>query len=124
MLMKIRYGYGQQTHLEKLEILHSWYSDLRAYLPMICKHVEDYTDKKHWNNLTYAEMMTDISNRIKQAREQYDRSLEALEGCSTPKEKDYMATLSGLKEVLDEITAISKVIDKTIANDDDGVSMG
>ena len=38
---KLRYGYGHQEYIEKLEILHSWFSDLNAYLPVIFKGKED-----------------------------------------------------------------------------------
>lgn len=124
MLMKIRYGYGEQSHLEKREILHSWYSDLRAYLPILCaKKPSDYYDLKHWNGLTYQEMLKDAQGRLAKARLLYNPIFEGLKACSD-QEKDYMVVLDGLKEVLDEITAISKIIDRVQASDDDGVKCG
>lgn len=122
MLMKIRYGYGEQTHLEKREILHSWYSDLRSFLPILCKP-QEYTETRHWNNKTYAEMMEDARVRLYEAREQYDPIFEGLSSCN-PQEKDYMTTLDGLKEVLDEITAIAKIIDKASVSSESEVMAG
>lgn len=118
MLMKIRYGYGVQTHMEKMEILHSWYSDLRARLPVIMKKPEDYTEAKQWNGKTYHEMMKDAEIRLGDARKLYDPVFEGLTTCN-PAEKSFMITLCGIKEVLDEITAISQIID-TVQTSDEG----
>lgn len=118
MLMKIRYGYGEQSHIEKYTILHSWYSDLRAYLPIIYERKpEEYTDKKRWGNLTIQELMTDAAKRLSAAWQAYNPAFEDMKTCN-PEEKEFVVMLDGVKELLDEITAISKVIDKQQMDDE------
>ena len=111
MLMKVRLDYGEQSHLEKRRTLHSWYSDLRAYLPMLCKTVQDYTEKKHWNQMSYFEMMEEARKNLHVARVEYSPTFEGIASC-TEDEKKYEIILEGIQELLDEITAIAKIIDK------------
>jgi hypothetical protein len=95
-VLKLRYGYGTQHLIEKLEILHSWYSDLRAYLPELYSKDDK---KKDEYRTTYDPLFTDVSEQIDAAYLLYDGSFEG-QSCN-PKEK----------ELLDVITAKSKIID-------------
>jgi len=113
-LQKIRYGYGVQRFAEKRAILHNWYSALRSYLRE-CYHVRDkeglYTQKKE----EYAEIILPKINavaiKIQNARNQYSVTFENVD-TRDPKEADYEILLEGILEDLDEITAISGIIDK------------
>jgi hypothetical protein len=100
---KLRYGYGHQEHIEKLEILHNWYSDLVAYLP------EMFETKKEEYNKTFAPLITDVAIEIDAAYLMYDSIFEG-QSCD-PKEKDFIKVLRGIKERLDTITAKSKIIE-------------
>ena len=121
MLMKLRYGYGNQSHNEKMEILHSWYSDLRAYLPVLYeKEPTKYTEDKQWNSLTIQDLMEDANRRLDIADNKYDPAFEGL-ATRTPEEKEFNTMLKATKEVLDEITAITKILNKrNFGDDDDG----
>jgi hypothetical protein len=102
MLCKLRYGYGQQSHIEKLEILHNWYSDLRAYLPMVFEK----TPEKY---ARFAPMIAEANTQMERAWDIYDPMFEGLAQCNT-EEKKFNRALRGIKELLDEITAESKII--------------
>ena len=120
MWMKLRYGFGDQSHNEKLDILHSWYSDLRAYLPVLYeKKPTKYTEDKQWNGLTIQDLMEDANRRLDIADSKYDPAFEGL-ATRTPEEKEFNTMLKATKEVLDEITAITKIIDK-LQTDDGGM---
>jgi hypothetical protein len=106
---KLRYGYGHQEHIEKLEILHNWYSNLLAYLP------EMYSTKPDEYNNTFAELVEEVKTEIDAAYVMYDGDFEG-QSCN-PKEKEFIRALRGIKERLDIITAKSKVI-KDIPLDD------
>jgi hypothetical protein len=100
----LRYGYGTQQHLEKMEILHNWYSHLRAYLPeKLEKKSKEYEE-------TYAPLMADASNEILAAFGKYKPEFEGLQSCD-PTEKEFIIALWGVYERLDEITAKSRIID-------------
>lgn len=110
---KLRYGYGRQEHLEKLEILHSWYSDLNAFLPVVFKGKEDEYNKKQYKQgdtlLSLSDLMEDAGIRIDAAYEEYKPEFEG-QTCK-PTEKKFIKTLRGIKEQLDIITAESKIIE-------------
>jgi hypothetical protein len=107
----LRYGYGNQQHIEKMEILHSWYSHLRAYLPeKFAKKQEDYDkvvcgeeDGKKINllNKAHSEILTLF--------EKYNPLFEG-KSCGD-EEKEFIKSLWAVYERLDEITAKSKIID-------------
>ena len=110
---KLRYGYGHQDHIEKLEILHSWYSDLNAYLPVMFKDKpEGYTEpsiNKEDKKVSIADLMEDAAIEIDATYEKYDPLFEG-QTCD-PKEKVFIKALRGIKERLDVITAESKIIE-------------
>lgn len=107
----LRYGYGTQQHLEKMEILHNWYSHLRAYLP------EKY-EKKSDGYLPFATLMDEANAEMRSAFEKYQPEFESLETCN-PREKDFIIALWGVYERLDEITAKSRIIDDLKAEGED-----
>lgn len=102
-ICKSRYGYGHQEYIEKLEILHSWYSDLNAYLPVMYKGREkEYNEK-------IAGLMDIVGNAIDATYDKYD---PLFEGQSLdPTEKVFVKSLRVIKEQLDIITAESKIIE-------------
>ena len=101
--LKQRYGFGTQTHLELRRILESWYSSLRAYLPDV---MGDEYDEKVKDKMFEAALYVEALN------ESYDSSFEGLLTCN-PDEKKYCALLFHTYTCLDEITAISHILDKT-----------
>jgi hypothetical protein len=105
-VLKLRYGYGTQQLIEKLEILHSWYSNLRAYLPELYSKSEE--KKKEYREI-YEPLFVDVSNEIDGA---YDFYKSQFEGATcNPDEKELLKAMRGIKERLDVITAKSKIID-------------
>lgn len=105
----LRYGYGNQTHIEKMELLHSWYSHLRAYLPVKYGAKSDEYNK-------ILEGGEDGKDRLVRANEElinlfnvYDAAFEK-ETC-TGQEKEFIKSLWSVYERLDEITARAKIID-------------
>lgn len=113
---KLRYGYGHQEHIEKLEILHSWYSDLNAYLPVIFKGKEkEYSEDKLYSfagkseKVTLNDLMIDVGNEIDATYNKYEPGFEG-QTCD-PKEKEFIKALRGIKERLDIITAESRIIE-------------
>ena len=105
-VLKLRYGYGHQEIIEKLEILHSWYSNLRAYLPELYQKNDE--KKKDYDDV-YAPLLADVSEQIDAAYNIYDGSFEGI-SCN-PDEKKLLRAMRGIKERLDVITAKSKIID-------------
>jgi len=102
---KVNYGNGQQTHLEKIIVLDKWYSDLRAYLPvMMERNIEDYNER-------FAPALILVDARLVEAWDAYRPEFESIESCN-PDEKAFILMLRGIMIELDEITANSKVIDK------------
>jgi hypothetical protein len=112
-VLKLRYGYGTQQLIEKLEILHSWYSNLIAYLPELYgkddKKKEDY-------NLTFKPLFEEVSEEIDAAYQIYDGSFEG--ATCNPSEKRLLKAMRGIKERLDVITAKSKIIDDLRSDDE------
>lgn len=100
----LRYGYGNQQHLEKMEILHNWYSHLRAYLPeKLEKKAVEYQE-------TYGPLMEEANREITAAFAKYKPEFEDMQTCD-PTEKEFIIALWGVYERLDEITAKSRIID-------------
>jgi len=117
LYVKIRLINGGQLHIDRLRMLHSWYSALRAYLPIVYeKKMDDYTKKKNWNGLTLQDLMGDADTRIKGAYKEYNPIYEG-QSCGE-NEKSFLITLSGIEEVLDEILGITKIIDKQQIDED------
>lgn len=113
-LQKIRYGYGEQRFGEKRAILHNWYSALRAYLQEYY-HVRDKEDhyeklKKEYDEVIFPKLRA-VAGKIQKARESYDVTFED-PVTRNPQEANYEILLEGILEDLDEITAISGIIDR------------
>lgn len=128
---KLRYGYGHQEYIEKLEILHSWFSDLNAYLPVIFKGKEDeYTkgqfkvmDKEgNIKCLSLSDLMSVVRSDIDATYEKYNPVFEgqSLDGT----ERVFIKALRSIKEQLDVITAESKIIEGMKVNDDQELMAG
>lgn len=100
----LRYGYGTQLHLEKMEILHNWYSHLRAYLP------EKLKAKPEEYESNYAQIMQEANEEMLAAFDKYNPEFEKLQTCD-PNEKKFIIALWAVYERLDEITAKAKIID-------------
>ena len=105
-VLKLRYGYGSQKIIEKLEILDNWYSDLQAYLPELFS--KDDTKKDEYNE-TFHPLLEDVVHEINEAYEIYNGVFEGDE-CS-PTEKALLKAMRGIKYRLDTITAKSKILD-------------
>lgn len=113
-LQKIRYGYGKQRYDEKRTILHNWYSALRAYLPVLYRaddKSDHYKNKKEEYVLTLLPMLNDVGEEIKAARLAYKSTFENLDFYD-PAESAFEELLEGIQERLDDITAITGIIDK------------
>lgn len=107
LIESVRYGFGSQTYEEKRVVQHKIYSHLRAYLPVLY----DKENKREDYNQKIAPLLTIVADNIKIAREQYKPTFETIKACD-PEEKEFQQTLDTIFEQLDEIIAISKVIDK------------
>jgi hypothetical protein len=117
-VLKLRYGYGTQQLIEKLEILHSWYSNLRAYLPELYQKNDS---KKDEYSLVYAPLLEEVSVKMNAAYGLYDGTFEGV-SCSN-EEKKLLTVMRGIKEDLDVITAKSKIIDD-LRSDEEVEAMG
>lgn len=115
---KLRYGYGHQEYIEKLEILHSWFSDLNAYLPVVFKGKEsDYVTDKRFSfmedgsivNKSLFDLMVDVRKDIDNIYNEYEPSFEG-QGLNG-QEKMFIRSMRAIKEQLDVITAESKIIE-------------
>jgi hypothetical protein len=119
-LQKIRYGFGHQRYDEKRTILHNWYSALRSHLPILYK-ADDKSDmykKKKEEYVYLKELLVDVSKEIAIARKQYKSTFENPD-IYDPDESAFEEILEGIQERLDDITAISHVIDKFRSNIDE-----
>ena len=124
---KLRYGYGHQEHIEKLEILHSWYSDLNAYLPVMFKGKgAEYTEKKYnfegTEKVSLSDMMEKVGKAIDDIYAVYDPLFEG-QSMNT-QERLFIKSLRGIKEQLDIITAESKIIEGIKPDDAQDVLAG
>jgi hypothetical protein len=115
---KLRYGYGHQEYIEKLEILHSWFSDLNAYLPVIFKGKEEEYSKKQYriadkegniSCLSLSDLVVAVRADIDATYDKYQPAFEGqtLDGT----ERVFIKALRSIKEQLDVITAESKIIE-------------
>lgn len=112
-ICKLRCNYGNQEYKEELGILHSWYSDLNAYLPVMYKGKEkEYSEKRFsfegFGNVSLSGLMQLVSKDIDTAYQKYD---PLWEGPSLdPEERQFIKLLRAIHEQLDIITAESGVI--------------
>jgi len=121
---KLRYGYGHQEYLEKLEILHSWFSDLNAYLPVLYKGKEtEYNEGRYKITdrdgnvkcLSLSDLMVEVRSDIDTT---YDKYRPEFEGATLDgTEKIFIKALRSIKEQLDVITAESRIIEGIKADD-------
>jgi len=118
-LQKIRYGYGHQRYDEKRTILHNWYSALRSCLPVIYK-IDDTSDlykkKKEEYHTKIKPLLKDVSKEIAIARKIYKPTFEDPTRYD-PLESEFEEVLEGIQERLDDITAITHIIDKAQSDD-------
>lgn len=124
-LQKIRYGYGIQRFAEKRAILHNWYSALRAYLREYYHVRSDeglYQKDKEEYAKVIAPLINAVANKIQESRKKYSVTFENPE-TRDPLEAEYEILLEGILEDLDEITAISGIIDKARVDDDGNAIM-
>ncbi len=106
------YGRGTQRHIEKMVILEKWYSHLRAYLPVVYEKKQDeYIEKIH-------PKICEVAGEIERMNEMYDPTFEDLMTCN-PSEKTFCYAMRGVFERLDQITALTKIIDKQGLNDEE-----
>jgi hypothetical protein len=99
-----------ESHLERLWILEEWYSDLRAKLPLLYeKTPEDYTRD-------ILPKMEKLDLLVDTAWEDYRAYFE--QDTFDPGELAFVRELKTILRELDEITAISKIIDKQKMSDD------
>jgi hypothetical protein len=118
-LQKIRYGYGHQRYDEKRTILHNWYSALRSYLWVIYKMDDTsnmYTKKKVEYTTIIKPLLSDVAKEISIARKLYKSTFEDPTKYD-PLESQFEEVLEGIEERLDDITAITHIIDKGRADD-------
>ena len=117
-LQKIRYGYGHQRYDEKRTILHNWYSALRSYLPVIYK-ADDKSDlykKKKEEYAAIGIMLKEVAKEIAIGRKMYKPTFEDPSRYD-PEESKFEEVLEGIQERLDDITAITHIIDKAQSDD-------
>jgi len=110
---KINFNRGPQLHIERLFILDKWYSNLRAYLPILYvanKDAEGYQ----------AEILPKLVHVDRELHDAWDSYKSSFEGEHSfdPQELAFVKQLRTILIDLDEITAISKVIDKQKMTDD------
>ncbi len=106
------YGRGTQRYVEKMVILEKWYSHLRAYLPVLYeKKQEEFVEKIH-------PKIYEVFLEIEKMNEMYDPTFEDLT-TRNPDEKTFCLMMRGVFERLDQITALTKVIDKQGLNDEE-----
>lgn len=94
----------QETHFKRLWTLEQWYSDLRGYLPVFLQKtdidVEDLQKK-----------LNHVDESIDAAWEDYQQRFDNPDTWD-PAELEFNKKVKMILRDLDEITAISKVIDK------------
>lgn len=113
-VLKLRYGYGSQKIIEKLEILDNWYSDLNAYLPELYSKDDG---KKDEFNRDYFPLLEDALTEINACYDLYDGVFE--ESSCSQAEKTLLKAMRGVKYRLDRITAKSRIIDNMKTDDDE-----
>lgn len=104
---KINFNRGPQLHIERLFILDKWYSNLRAYLPILYEANKDQTG---YNEIIFPKLES-VGDKLLTAWADYKATFEG-EHSFDPAEHLFVLQLRTILLDLDEITAISKVIDK------------
>jgi hypothetical protein len=99
-----------ESHLERLWILEEWYSDLRAKLPLL------YEKTPNEYSRDILPRMLKLDNLVDNAWEDYRAYFE--QDTFDNNELVFVRELKTILRELDEITAISKIIDKQKLSDD------
>jgi hypothetical protein len=99
-----------ESHLERLWILEEWYSDLRAKLPLLYEKTPDDYTRDILPKMEKLDLLVDT------AWEDYRAYFE--QDTFDPGELAFVRELKTILRELDEITAISKIIDKQKMSDD------
>jgi hypothetical protein len=118
---KINFNRGPQLHIERLFILDKWYSDLRAYLPILFKADPELFPEESKDKIFYFDIIlpkiNEVDKKLLDAWELYKASFEG-EQSFDPSELMFVKQLRAVLLDLDAITAISKVIDKQKMTED------
>jgi hypothetical protein len=101
----------QETHFKRLWTLEQWYSDLRGYLPLLFEK-----DAATYNEILFPKI-TSLDERIDDAWEDYQQRFDNPDTWD-PAELQFNKKVKMILRDLDEVTAMSKVIDKQKMNDD------
>lgn len=102
---KINFNRGPQLHIERLFILDKWYSNLRAYLPILYEKTPgEYNEK-------ILPKLLEVGDKLTRAWQSYKSSFEG-DHSFNPDEHLFVLQIRTILIDLDEITAISRVIDK------------
>jgi len=110
---KINFNRGPQLHIERLFILDKWYSNLMAYLPI---YYEQNKDVDFYNKTIFPKIK-EVGGDIDATWDLYKASFEGDYSCD-PDELAFIKNLRVILRKLDDITAISRVIDKQKMTDD------
>jgi hypothetical protein len=94
----------QESHFKRLWTLEQWYSDLRGYLPMFYESKPDEYEKIYPKIQTIDERINDTWGHYEQ---RYDNA-----GTWDPDELKFNRMVVTVMRDLDEITSLSRVIDK------------
>lgn len=98
------YGKNNMSHIERLTELDKWYSHLRARLPeLYAKKADEYA-------LELDPKLKDVDGELQAAWQKYNPLFEGLQACSED-EKIFNRICSGVYQRLDEITAISRLVE-------------
>jgi len=116
---KINFNRGPQLHIERLFILDKWYSNLRAYLPILYLANKDSEGYER----DILPKLEHVDRELLEAWQNYKATFEG-EHSFDPDEHRFTMQLRTILLDLDEITAISKVIDKQKMIDDMGDVVG
>ncbi len=108
---KINFNRGPQLHIERLFILDKWYSNLRSYLPILFANDADTYNTK------LLPLLNSVDEKMITAWKDYKSTFEG-EHSFNPDERLFVLQLRTILLDLDEITAISKVIDKQKMSED------
>ena len=113
-LETLRDGRGDQDLSQRMISLEKRYSYLRAYLPVRYSKNES-TTKEYQENI--APKLAAICLEINAMNEQYDGMFEGLS--RSPQEKQFLKTMRGVQERIDEVAATSGLIDKISADEEE-----
>lgn len=94
----------QETHFKRMWTLEQWYSDLRGHLPV-------YYEKKPEDYQTLYPKIQTIDERINAAWEHYEQRFDNA-ATWDPDELKFNRRVVTVMRDLDEVTALSRLLDK------------